>query len=784
MTSSAPPHPPRIEPVATYRIQLGANFTFAEVVGVLDQLTQLGVSHVYLSPILTAAPGSPHGYDWLPPARIAPLLGGRDGFELLRAHARAVGLGLIVDIVPNHVGIGAALENPWWTDVLRHGLGSPYAAYFELYPRTIDGADDVIALPYLGSPSDLDQLRLDDEGNLCLFERVLPTAPGTVGAGDTPQEVHLRQHYRLVPARGSRSGYRRFLGHNHLAALDQTNPAVYEATHAWLRELAAADMIDGVRIDHLDGLIDPIGYVRRLRADLGDRLIIVEKTLMNGEDLDPALAADGTVGYDQLRTIEAVFTAAPGIIELDETYHRILGLPGAGDDLREQSRRLREVFLLDEFPSRLQQVTDQLAAPEPGIPTHRLMQAVTVLVCSLDVYRPDYPVVQARLGVLFGELRAARPELHDALDYVESLLRERDLPVAGTLGELASTLMAAAFEGCGFYRTARLVSTQDIGTSPRFPTITSNGFHEFNRNRAAAWPRTLNTLGTHDSLRSADVRARIAVLAQVPQRWTQLVLGLWARTSAPHDRTCYFLLQNMVGVWPYDPEAPGRVPDAALRNRFHVDARKAMRNAGLISDWHRPDEDAEEAVLDWLDVVCTGPEAQRIADLVAIIAPAGLQEALARTAVCLLVPGIGDIYQGNQWWAFTLTDPDNRRPVDYGQPVTHPKFALIRQCLDTRRRHPAAFAPGSSYTQLYPRGLRANHLVTFARGSADGAPEVVVAAVRMSRTFGGPQTRAEANLPLPEGYWTDAGTGQEHTGTVRADILLGTRPVAILERSG
>ncbi|MDR2279270.1 MAG: malto-oligosyltrehalose synthase, partial [Gordonia sp. (in: high G+C Gram-positive bacteria)] len=343
-----------MEPIATYRVQLTPDFAFAEVVGILDHLADLGVSHLYLSPILQAMPGSTHGYDWCPPARIDPGLGGLDGFRLLRAHARAVGIGVILDIVPNHLGIANARHNPWWSDVLRNGADSRYAHYFDLDLNFGDGA---LCLPWLDADGDLTALRLDDDGHLSLHERVLATADGTVARGDDPLAVLARQHYRLVPFDSMQIGYRRFLAVNDLAALRQENVDVFDTTHGWLTDLAAEDLFDGVRVDHLDGLTDPVGYCARLRRLIGDRLLYVEKGLSVGERLDPALVVDGTTGYDTLRIIEGAYTAASGTIELSEISQRMTGVSGDGDDLTRRAKDLKHVTLIDVFSDRVRRTT-------------------------------------------------------------------------------------------------------------------------------------------------------------------------------------------------------------------------------------------------------------------------------------------------------------------------------------------------------------------------------------------------------------------------------------------
>ena len=775
------------EPIATYRVQLTPEFTFAEVAGVLDEIADLGVSHLYLSPILQAMPGSTHGYDWCAPPRISDVLGGADGYRLLHAHAHAVGLGVILDIVPNHMGVADARHNPWWADVLRRGGRSPYATYFDLDLAIADGR---LALPWLAADGDLSGLGLDpltceltlpdgdhDDGTPRV--RRLPTAPGTASADDDPRAVLDRQHYLLMPFDSRLIGYRRFLAVNELAALRQEVPEVYDATHAWLRDLIADDLVDGVRVDHLDGLTDPVGYCRRLRADLGDRILYVEKGIGVGERLDPALEVDGTTGYDALRVIEAAFTASSGAIELAETYQRVVGAPPEGDGYQSRIDDLRHVTLIDYFPDRVRRTTEALSAAAPHLRPYSLQQAVTTFVSQTRLSRPDFPVLTDAVHADLGRLRAAHPTMTEALDVLDRAFADREFAPAATtrLGEAVAATTAKAIEDIGFHRTARLVSTQELGCSPGVPSLTRDVFHDFNATRARHWPRALTALSTHDTKRGEDVRARIAVIAQTPQRWTVLVFALWKIQPPPHPRTGYLLLQNVIGVWPDDGH-----PGPALRERTAAYARKAMREGGIITSWTAVDEDAEDAMLAWLYALQTGPAALLIARFVASIRQAARDESLSRKALSLLLPGVGDVYQGTQWWEDSLTDPDNRRPVDYSRSTEHPKTALVRTALQVRRGHLAAFGPGSGYAGIIPRGDKAQHVIVFSRSAPGDDPEVVVAAVRLAHTFRPGPAREEAVVPLPSGLWRDAETGRDHVGPVTAARLLGDRPVVILER--
>ncbi|MFM9378101.1 malto-oligosyltrehalose synthase [Gordonia sp. VNK21] len=767
------------EPVATYRVQLTDDFTFAEVAGILDDLAGLGISHLYLSPVLEAVPGSNHGYDWLPPPRIAERLGGLDGLRLLREHARGRGIGLILDLVPNHLGVAQPLRNPWWRAVLRDGFGSRYAHYFDLHPVVLEQGGTVIALPYLHDAGDLEALRLDDDGNLHLHEWVLPTAPGTAAPGDDPRAVHERQHYRLVRSDSKAMSYRRFVDIGTLAALRQEDPEVFGATHGWLRELIDEDLVDGVRVDHLDGLREPVHYVRRLRELIGPhRLLYVEKSLTDSEVLDPELPVDGTTGYDQLGLIEGVFTPAPGVVELDEVYRSVTGIPGDGDALAAQGRSLREETLRGYFATRLRWASLSLSATAPDVPLYAVEHAIAAFVIACPVNRPDYPALRGQALAALAALTADLPSAKAGLDALTAVFREpqRSPEALFRVSELTAAVAAKAIEDTGFHRTARLVSSQELGATPRIPSIARSEFHERSGLRARRHPLSLSTLSSHDTKRSGDTRARIAVLAQVPQRWQVLVDTLWRRQSPPDDGTGYLLLQNVVGVWP-----DSGLPDTRLRDRLADSARITVRHAGVLSSWRDPDPVAEQAVLAWLDGLLTGPNADLIRAFVDIIAPVARAEGLARRAVLLLGPGVGDLYQGSQWQDLSLGDPDNRRPVDYSRPADGPEAQLIRQALAVRRRHADCFGTAGDYRPLTSRGRYATHLLAFARGRAGGPAEVVLAVLRMSRSLPPGEERTLVLLDLPPGDWRDAATGDVHRGAVTGDALFGDRPTAILE---
>ncbi|MFT4124776.1 MAG: malto-oligosyltrehalose synthase [Gordonia sp. (in: high G+C Gram-positive bacteria)] len=760
------------QPVATYRVQLTPDFGFASVVGILGHLADLGISHVYLSPIGTAMPGSTHGYDWVPPPQVAPALGGIDGLRALRAAARVVDIGILVDIVPNHTGVADATANPWFADLLRHGAGSRYARFFDADFSADNGCDGALALPVLAADGDLSPLTVDVHGTLRYHDHAFPTAPGTLGG--TPQEVHARQHYRLVPWDSGLIGYRRFFTVNELAGLRQEDPAVYDATHGWLRELIDADLIDGVRVDHPDGLWDPQTYLEQLRADIGaTRLLYIEKILAADEALEPTLPVDGTTGYDQMRIIDALFTAPTGIVELGEIHEHATGLPGDAQWLHATEHERKIATLATAFPAERRRLVAALTHSDPSADAGLVARACGELIAELGVYRADYPSLRPRLVETAQRLAERLPDLATALQLIVTATAGPGAPTS-RLAQTCGAVTAKSVEDSLFYRTARLVSAQEVGGDPADPVLSVARFHEHNEIRAAHWPRALTATSTHDTKRSEDVRARIALLSQVPERWSLLVREIWETAPPPDRLTGYFLLQNLIGVWPAD----GPVDDA-VRARLHDYARKAAREGGLRTTWTAVDEEFEAALMTWLDTLTTGAPAARIGDLVTRLLPAWRQEALARKAIALLGPGLPDIYQGTEWFDDSLVDPDNRRPVDYRQPTNHPKLRLVRTALGVRAAHPAAFGPGSDYRPIPVDGPAADHAIAFARGVAGGDPLVVVVTARFTHSLT-VHDAAATPLILPPGTWTDALTGAVHTGTIDLATARAEHPVAVL----
>lgn len=749
--------------VSTYRLQMrgpasGDSFTFSDAEMLLDYLDDLGITHVYLSPILTAAKGSAHGYDVTDPTTVFDELGGFEGLARLSDAARSRGMGLVVDIVPNHLGVEVPAQNPWWWDVLRHGRDSQFATYFDIDWDLDDGR---IVLPVLGSDDDVAGLTVDGD-LLRLGDLAFPIAPGT-GAGTGP-EVHDRQHYRLIGWRRGLCGYRRFFAITSLAGLRQEDREVFDASHVQVRRWFTEGLVDGVRVDHPDGLSQPAGYLDWLREIAGPQAwIVIEKILAVDEPLDPTLPVAGTTGYDALREIGGLLVDPTGEHALTALFESV-----------GNRRELKADVVLRMLWSELRRLCRAIVQVT-GVDHLLLPDAVAALVSRIPVYRCDYLCLSAVLPSALAETVAASPEFAEPLQIVVAAVRCSE--PATRLQQLCGAATAKSVEDCLFYRDARLVSLNEVGGEPARFGLSAAEFHQRAADRSRLWPTAMTTLSTHDTKRGEDVRARIGVLSQVPSLWAEFVTGWEERAPSPDRATALFLWQNIFGVWPVDG-----VVTPGLRGRLHAYAEKAIREAAARTSWNDPDDTFESAVHHWLDTVIEGDIAAELTGLVAHLEPHARNDALAQKLVQLTAPGVPDVYQGTELWEDSLVDPDNRRPVDYQvrraalAALEHPKVRVTAAALRLRRRRPDTFLSGG-YAPVLASGSAREHVVAFDRGD-DVLAAVTRWTVRLGETGWGDTT-----LPLPDGQWTDVLTGRAWHGNVPTVDLFGELPVALLERT-
>ncbi|MDO8395569.1 MAG: malto-oligosyltrehalose synthase [Dietzia sp.] len=799
---------------STYRIQLrtpasdpdGRGFVLADVEALVPYLADLGVGSVYLSPILEATPGSTHGYDVVDPTTVAAELGGISALRSLRAACREHDLGLVVDIVPNHLGVDRPAANRWWWDALRRGPESPYFTYFDFDTEPANGADGRIAIPVLGSPEDVDQLVVVTptdtatdtdtsdtdaaEAELHFYDHRFPVAPGT--GGGTAQQVHDRQHYRLVHWREPLLGYRRFFTVTGLAGLRQEDPAVFDATHAEVARWCEEDLVDGIRVDHPDGLADPVGYTRRLRGLAGeDRWLLVEKILAPSEVLEPAMPVDGTTGYDALRLIDQMLVDRGGQARLTELASRYCGGPGDEEQVHDQSARLKRQIVLEDLAPELGRLTravrrEAALGREPSVVTGGddegalLREALVSVIERTPAYRADYPVLRGTLPAILDDLHRDRPELAPVLGLVAGALA-RGAEASSRLAQVTGAATAKAEEDRLFYRLGRLVSLNEVGGSPGRMGMQVEAFHLAMAERALASPLAMTALSTHDTKRGEDVRARISVLSQLSDEWADLVSEVFRTFPPPAEDAGYFLLQVIVGVWPERDD-----PADDLRSRLHDYADKALREAAVHTTWTDQDADFESAAHRWIDTLLDSGGAL-LTPFVDRIAPAGRDNSLIAKSTQLLSPGVPDVYQGTEVWEDSLVDPDNRRFVDY-EPLRsgavarggHPKFALVREALRIRRAHPAAMAAGA-HVPLPVRGPAAADVVAFTR-FVDGRATVGMIARRRTAVVGAGEFGGTEVL-LPEGTWVVRPDGSSISGRVDVGDLLAVSPVVLIVRS-
>ena len=749
---------------STYRVQVQPAFDLRAAAGLADYLAALGVTQLYSAPLLQAAPGSTHGYDVVDHSRVGTELGGEAGRRELADALREHGLGLVVDIVPNHAGVGVPAANPAWWDVLRLGEASRYACWFD-----IDWERGRLLIPVLGSADAGSELTLVD-GELRYHEHRYPVAPGT-GEG-TPEEVHDRQHYRLVDWRrgDAEITYRRFFAIADLAGLRVEDPTVFNATHGEILRWYAEGSVDGIRVDHPDGLRDPGEYLQRLRVAAPTAWLIVEKIAEPDEAL-PDWPIDGLTGYDALNEVGAVFidpAAEPAFTALDTE------LTGVATDYQ----GLLYASKKDVATSMLRAELTRLARLASG--GAETAAALAELLAAFPVYRSYLPFGTGHLASALLSARARRPDLGPTLDALAPRLADQNDELALRFQQTSGAVMAKGAEDTAFYRWTRFVALNEVGGDPsRFGGSVAE-FHTAQAARQASWPRGMTTLSTHDTKRSEDVRARLAVLSELPDEWAAAVRR-W-RNAAPvaDGAIAHLLWQTVAATWPISAE------------RLHSALRKSAREARTVTSWNDPDEEFEAALGAAVDVALADPDVTGFAER---ITPYGWVNALGQKLVQLTMPGIPDTYQGTELWDNSLVDPDNRRPVDFDTrrkllarlnggwlPEVDAegavKLLVVSRALRLRRDRPELF---DSYEPVYAEGPAAAHAVAFDRGGA------VTVATRLPVGLERRGGWGETVLTLPDGDWRDELTGAVHSAGADGPIglvdVLSRYPVALLTRA-
>ncbi|MEW2512318.1 malto-oligosyltrehalose synthase [Streptomyces sp. NPDC046870] len=775
-------------PTATYRLQLQPAFPFAAAEAAVPYLASLGVSHLHLSPVLEAVPGSVHGYDVVDHTRVRAELGGEEGLRALARTAHEHGLGLVVDIVPNHMAMSPR-HNPALWEVLREGPGSPYARFFDIDWEAQGGR---VLLPVLGGPVGSELAHLVADGDVLRYhDHVFPLRPGTEHL-PLPQLLDA-QWYRPVWWRLARTelNYRRFFSISELIGVRVEDPEVFDATHGTILRLLSEGVFDGLRIDHPDGLADPDGYLARLHEATGGRWTVVEKILADDEHLPGSWPVAGTTGYDALRQIDGLFTDRTGAYELLGRY-RAFAAPQTdrGGNWEATVRRAAYKVLTHELATetdRLTRVAARLCAASPDLSLRdrapwALRTAVEELLVRMRVYRP-YASGDASAVITEGAAEEARlafvvPEEAGAVGVVRRLLVEPPgdpsapdhadrVEFRTRFAQTASALRAKSVEDTAFYRYVPLLSATEVGGDPGGPGVAPEDFHAYCARVQRDWPLTGTVVSTHDTKRSADVRAALAVLTECPDRWAELLAEVTLpEEGVPDGQLAWAAWQTVFGLGPAEEE---RVQQALLKH---------VREAGMYTSWTEQEPPYEEAVASFVAAGPCGPPGERVAAFRKALEPYVRANVLGTALVHLTMPGVPDVYQGTEGEYRALVDPDNRRPVAFPPEAPGEKDALTAAALRLRARRPDAFGADASYEPLTAEGPAADHCLAFARSGS-----VVTAVTRLSLRLSEAGGWRDTRLPLPPGRWADVLTpGREFTGEAPLAELLDRLPVALLER--
>jgi (1->4)-alpha-D-glucan 1-alpha-D-glucosylmutase len=753
-------------PTSTYRVQVRPDFDLQATAELSDYLADLGVSHLYTSPLLTATAGSEHGYDVADHRQVNPEIGGEQGRQDLSKALSAAGLGLVVDIVPNHAGVAVAAANPAWWDVLRAGRDSAYAAWFD-----IDWDRGRITLPVLGDePDALDQLRVEGD-ELHYYDKRFPIAEGT-GHG-SPREVHDRQHYELISwKRGDAElNYRRFFAITDLAGLRVEDPAVFDATHAELLRWYAEGAVQGIRVDHPDGLRDPGSYLQRLHDAAPDAWLVVEKILEPGEQL-PHWPVDGTTGYDALSDVCGVFVDTTTEAFFDTLDHHLTGGETSWQNLVHHTKRHVATTLLGAELARMSRLAPEIPQAAEGL---------AELAASFPVYRSYLPFGSRCLAKARSEAGRRRPHLTRTLDQLTGRLRNPSDELAIRFQQFTGAVMAKGVEDTAFYRWTRFTARNEVGNDPTRFGVHPDEFHASAEERQRLWPASMTTLSTHDTKRSEDVRARLAVLSELPGDWTEVVRR-WVRMSPlPDPSLAHLVWQAAVGAWPIE------------RERLQAYALKSAREAAASTTYTAPDEQFEAALREMVDRIYDDADLRaEVQGFVDTVSGPGRANSLGQKLVQLTMPGVPDTYQGTELWDHSLVDPDNRRPVDFAErrellrridegwqpPIDDTgaaKLLVTSRVLRLRRQRPELF---TGYRPVFAEGPTAEHAFAFDRGG------VVAVSTRLPVGLSRHGGWRDTHLSLPGQSWTEVFTNTSYGGSsVAVADLLQTYPVALLVKA-
>jgi (1->4)-alpha-D-glucan 1-alpha-D-glucosylmutase len=877
-------------PTSTYRLQLHAGFTFDDAARVADYLKLLGVSHVYCSPYLQAAPGSQHGYDVVDHQKVNEELGGEDGHARFCQRLSELGMGQVLDIVPNHMALGP--KNRYWWDVLENGPSSRFATWFDIdwnssevklqnkvlipvlgdqYGRILSAgqikverrgvtfqvryadnlfpvaprslsivlakaaqaasndtlnfvADSFLRLP---SPESADHeigmARHRDKTVIYdLLKRLCEEQPQVVAAidravdqlnsdPDALDELLNQQQYRLAFWRtaGQELGYRRFFDVNTLIGLRIERPHVFEATHSRILEWLRDGVLDGVRVDHPDGLRDPQQYLERLRDRAPEAWIVGEKILEPGESLRKNWPIEGTTGYDFLNVCNNLLVNSDGLKELTAVYADFTSEPIDFEELSHDKKLTVQQGALGSDVNRLTSLFVEICENNRDRRDYtraEIRRALREVAAWFSIYRtyvfPGRDQIldedRAHIDEAVAQAKERRPDLDPGLvEFIGDVLALRSRGGLETefllrFQQFTSPVMAKGVEDTAFYCFNRMVGMNEVGSAPALNGITLAEFHQYCAKMLAGHPLTMTTLSTHDTKRADDVRARLAAITEIPGRW-KATLGRWSRANAPlrtgkyPDRnTEYFLYQTLIGAWPIG------------KDRLIAYMEKASREAKQQTSWTQQNSEFEEALRTFIDRILDSQSF--VAELEAFvrrILEAGRINSLAQTLIKCTAPGVPDTYQGSELWDLSLVDPDNRRPVDYDlrrEMLNHlqgherveeilkgmenglPKLWVVHNGLCLRREHPEWFGAEAAYQPIIAEGSKSGHLIGYLRGDS-----VAVLVPRWPLKLAA--YWAATTVKLPDGQWINRLTNDvTRGGQVRLQTLLKRFPIALLTR--
>jgi (1->4)-alpha-D-glucan 1-alpha-D-glucosylmutase len=804
----------------TYRLQLNADFTFDDVVAIAPYLGELGISHVYFSPVLQAAPGSTHGYDVANPTHLSDDLGGPDAYERARHALAEYGIGQLWDIVPNHMA--ASEVNPWWWDVLRNGRGSQYASFFDLrWQPGIADTPDYIRLPVLGADIgtvlEYHELRLAQEDEHVVvryYDARFPLSPETESAQDIEaynqnagllMDLLERQHYRLVYWRHASEfiDYRRFFDINGLVGARVEEPAEFAAAHEVVLEQVRQGRVQGLRVDHIDGLRDPMEYLLRLRNVAPEARILVEKILDADEELPRRWPIDGTTGYDYLATVNSLFVDPRSEARFNALYTELTGESTDYAALLEEKKRNALDTILHADVAWLASLCER-ACPDVATDRSHVEAALREVIVSMPVYRTyvqpervemedtDRSILTSAIDAAMHQLPNVAPALFRALRSL-LLMERRDHNASEfvlAFQQVSGPAMAKGAEDTAFYNFNRLVSLNEVGGNPGRFGVNVSTFHRLVSAYAERWPGTMLSTATHDTKHGEDTRLRIDALSEVPDEWSTLVRG-WMQDhethkieGAPDDNARYLLYQSLVGAWPVSEE------------RIHNYMLKAVREAKAHTSWVDSNEAYEGALQGYIAAVLRNESLmQECGDFATRLDGITHLSSLSQTLLKLTAPGFPDFYQGTELWDRSLVDPDNRRPVDYEKRLEllrevqglSPQDALARmdegvtklwliwRTLALRDESPELFR--GAYAPAVATGPNAECVIAFTR-----AGKSMTVVPRLIQRF---TDADETTVAVPGGLWRNAFT---HAGVRGGDVsirtLLSDFPVAFLIKEG